>query len=98
MVGLVNSAGAYAAGREQAALSTRPATATRRDLGEPPMWVRPHEPERPNRDTAQAVAPTPPRPDAPAGDPPANPAHEAARVEGAAATASALGHVIDIVG
>jgi hypothetical protein len=61
MIGLVNSAGAASASREQAAQSTREVIATPRDLGDPPMWVRPHETASPTRETVKSVAPTAPQ-------------------------------------
>jgi len=55
MIGLVNAAGAYQASRTQSSDSPGTKASTPHDVGEPPMWVRPHEPHHTARETVQGV-------------------------------------------
>ena len=58
MIGLVNAVGAYQASRVQSSDSPRTGSSTARDVGEPPMWVRPYKPRGAEPETTHAVEAT----------------------------------------
>jgi hypothetical protein len=95
MIGLVNSVAAYPASREQAAQTTRAAVATPTDLGEPPMWVRPHEEQPPTRFEAKAVTGASPQAENPSSPAPAEHARQAVHAD-AGSTGGGVGHVLDV--
>ncbi|HRX85558.1 MAG TPA: hypothetical protein P5572_11120 [Phycisphaerae bacterium] len=57
MIGMVNAIGAGQAARDQSARPTERAR-TQSEVGEPPMWIRPHEAKQGPTESAQAVRPT----------------------------------------
>lgn len=82
MIGLVNAIGTGQAARDLHARPTTAGSQTSRDVGEPPMWIRPHEAPSAPTETVQAVTPV---------------EFQTTEAEQAQPADSALGQVLDTV-